>query len=98
MLVYVARRVLFSIPVIVLSSFLSFTFVSLAGDPTANIRAAPNYSAVTLHSLQHEYHLDRPIPIRFGRASSRGSRAPRLAGHPRPAGRTSSARGAPPPR
>jgi peptide/nickel transport system permease protein len=65
MLPYVARRLLYSIPVLIVSSFLSFTFISLAGDPTANIRAAPNYSAQTLHLLQHQYHLDRPIPVRY---------------------------------
>jgi peptide/nickel transport system permease protein len=66
MLAYCARRVLFSIPVLVVSSFLSFTFISLAGDPTANIRASPNYSAVTMQHLQHVYHLDRSIPVRYG--------------------------------
>ena len=66
MLAYVARRVLYSIPVLILSSFLSFTFISLAGDPTANIRASPNFSVQTLHLLQHQYHLDRSIPVRYG--------------------------------
>jgi peptide/nickel transport system permease protein len=64
--VYVARRVLYTIPVLLVSTFLSFTFVSLAGDPTANIRQNPNFSAVTLANLQHKYHLDRPIPVRYG--------------------------------
>lgn len=63
---YVARRVLYSIPVLIVSSFLSFTFISLAGDPTANIRASPNYSPVTMEHLQHQYHLDRSIPVRYG--------------------------------
>jgi peptide/nickel transport system permease protein len=66
MLPYCARRVLYSIPVLILSSFLSFTFISLAGDPTANIRASPSYSAVTMEHLRHQYHLDRSIPVRYG--------------------------------
>jgi len=41
MLTYIARRVLYSIPVLIVSSFVSFTFVSLAGDPTANLRQNP---------------------------------------------------------
>jgi peptide/nickel transport system permease protein len=65
MVAYVGRRVLYSIPVLIVSSFLSFTFISLAGDPTANIRAAPNFSQQTLHLLQHQYHLDQPIPVRY---------------------------------
>jgi peptide/nickel transport system permease protein len=52
--------------VLVISTFLSFTFVSLAGDPTANIRANPQFSVVTYRNLQHKYHLDRSIPVRYG--------------------------------
>jgi ABC-type dipeptide/oligopeptide/nickel transport system permease component len=63
---YIARRVLYSIPVLIISTFLSFTFISLAGDPTANIRSNPNFSVTTLKHLQHEFHLDRSIPVRYG--------------------------------
>jgi ABC-type dipeptide/oligopeptide/nickel transport system permease component len=65
MLTYIARRVLYSIPVLVVSSFLSFMFVSLAGDPTANLRQNPRFSQLTLHLLQHQYHLDRSVPVRY---------------------------------
>jgi peptide/nickel transport system permease protein len=65
-LTFVARRALYSIPVLFASTFLSFTFISLAGDPTANLRANPSFSAVTMKKLQHSYHLDRPIPVRYG--------------------------------
>jgi peptide/nickel transport system permease protein len=66
MATFVARRVLYSIPVLFVSTFLSFTFISLAGDPTANLRANPNFSVVTMERLQHTYHLDEPIPVRYG--------------------------------
>jgi peptide/nickel transport system permease protein len=65
MLTYIARRVLYSIPVLIVSSFLSFTFVSLAGDPTANLRQNPKVSQLTLHLLQHQYHLDQSVPVRY---------------------------------
>ena len=52
MLTYIARRVLYSIPVLIVSSFLSFMFVSLAGDPTGNLRQNPRVSQLTLHLLQ----------------------------------------------
>jgi peptide/nickel transport system permease protein len=65
MLTYIARRVLYSIPVLIVATFLIFTFVSLAGDPTANIRSNPQFSIVTLKHIQHEYHLDRSIPVRY---------------------------------
>ena len=65
MLTYIARRVLYSIPVLLVSSFISFTFVSLAGDPTANLRQNPKVSQLTLHLLQHQYHLDQSVPVRY---------------------------------
>ena len=66
MLTYIVRRVLYSIPVLIVSSFLIFTFVSLAGDPLAKLRQNPQFSQITLQHLTHQYHLDRPIPIRYG--------------------------------
>ncbi len=65
MLTYITRRVLYSIPVLVISSFLSFTFVSLAGDPLAKLRANPQLSQITVANLKHQYHLDASIPVRY---------------------------------
>jgi peptide/nickel transport system permease protein len=65
MLTYIVRRALYTAPVLLVSSFLSFTFVSLAGDPTANLRQNPRVSQLTLHLLQHKYHLDQSIPVRY---------------------------------
>jgi peptide/nickel transport system permease protein len=65
MLTYITRRVLYSIPVLAASSFLSFTFVSLAGDPLANLRQNPKASQLTMHLLQHQYHLDASVPVRY---------------------------------
>jgi peptide/nickel transport system permease protein len=64
-LAYITRRFLYSIPVLLVSSFLSFTFVSLAGDPLANLRQNPRVSQLTLHLLVHKYHLDASIPVRY---------------------------------
>jgi|ERR1022692_649967 peptide/nickel transport system permease protein len=65
MLTFITRRLLYSVPVLVVSTFLSFTFVSLAGNPTAALLQNPSYSPVTLHHLEHQYHLDRSIPVRY---------------------------------
>src|SRR3954454_25295412 len=65
MLTYIMRRILYSIPVLIISTFLIFTFVSLAGEPTANIRQNPQFSVITYNNLQHKYHLDRAIPVRY---------------------------------
>jgi len=64
-LTYIVRRILYSVPVLVVSTFLSFTFVSLAGDPTANLRQNPRFSQITLNNLIHQFHLDRSIPVRY---------------------------------
>jgi peptide/nickel transport system permease protein len=65
MLTYITRRVLYSIPVLAVSSFLRFAFVSKAGDPLANLRQNPKVSQLTLHKLVHVYHLDASIPVRY---------------------------------
>ena len=65
MLTFITRRLVYSVPVLIASTFLSFTFVSLAGNPTAKLLQNPTYSPVTLHHLQHQYHLDRSIPVRY---------------------------------
>jgi peptide/nickel transport system permease protein len=64
-LAYITRRVLYSIPVLIVSSFLVFTFVSLAGDPLAKLRLNPTVSKITLENLKHQYHLDASIPVRY---------------------------------
>jgi peptide/nickel transport system permease protein len=65
-LTYIARRILYSIPVLVVSSFICFTFVSLAGDPLGDLRANPRTTGGIITHLQHVYHLDRSIPVRYG--------------------------------
>jgi ABC-type dipeptide/oligopeptide/nickel transport system permease component len=64
-LTYITRRILYSVPVLVVSSFLSFTFVSLAGDPLANLRQNPRTTQGTLDQLRHVYHLDQSVPVRY---------------------------------
>ena len=66
MLTYIVRRVLYSIPVLVATSFLIFTFVSISGDPLGRLRANPNITAAQFHSIQHEKKLDRPVIVRYG--------------------------------
>jgi peptide/nickel transport system permease protein len=63
---YIVRRILYSIPVLIVSTFLSFTFVSLAGNPTVALRANPRFSINTIHNIEAKYHLHRSIPVRYG--------------------------------
>jgi peptide/nickel transport system permease protein len=65
-LTYVARRVLYSIPVLVATSFLIFSFVSIAGDPLARLRANPNITHEQLEAIRHDKKLDRPVVVRYG--------------------------------
>ena len=65
MLTYITRRILYSIPVLVVSSFISFSFVSLAGDPLGNLRSNPQTTQGILKHLEHVYHLDQSIPVRY---------------------------------
>jgi ABC-type dipeptide/oligopeptide/nickel transport system permease component len=63
---YVARRVLYSIPVLIATSFLIFSFVSIAGDPLARLRANPNITHQQLEAIRHAKNLDRPVVVRYG--------------------------------
>jgi peptide/nickel transport system permease protein len=64
-LVYITRRFLYSIPVLVISTFLTFTLVSLGGDPLATLKANPKISHHTLYLLKLQYHLNDSIPVRY---------------------------------
>jgi peptide/nickel transport system permease protein len=65
MLTYIARRFLYSIPVLIVSTFLSFTFVSLAGNPVALLRNNPRISPNTIHNIIIQNHLNDSIPLRY---------------------------------
>src|ERR1043166_1789419 len=66
MLTYIIRRFLYSIPVLVATSFLIFTFVSITGDPLGRLRANPNLTAEQIHSIEHSKNLDKPVIVRYG--------------------------------
>jgi peptide/nickel transport system permease protein len=64
-LTYIIRRLLYSVVVLVLASFLVFTFVTVSGDPLAAMRIAPNVSEVTVQNVIDRKHLDDPVPKRY---------------------------------
>jgi ABC-type dipeptide/oligopeptide/nickel transport system permease component len=63
---YIVRRILYSIPVLIISTFLSFTFVSLAGNPTLQLKQNPRFSQNTVNIIENRYHLHDSIPVRYG--------------------------------
>src|ERR687896_1373192 len=65
MLSYVIRRLLYSAVVLVAASFLVFTFVASAGDPTAGLYVTPNVSGERIAEVRQEAHLDDSIPQRY---------------------------------
>ena len=65
MLTYITRRILYSIPVLIVSTFLSFVAVSYGGDPLGTLRISRGISKHTLHQLYLQYHLNKPVPVRY---------------------------------
>jgi peptide/nickel transport system permease protein len=66
MLVYILRRVISSIPVLVVSSFLIFTFVSTTTDPLAAVRMLPNVNQAAIRQVEKANHLKDPVVVRYG--------------------------------
>jgi len=56
--------VLYSIPVILLASFLLFAFVRATFDPTTKLRASRE-GAAAVERERHRLGLDRPVPVQY---------------------------------
>ena len=65
MLVYIVRRLLISIPVVVLASIVVFFGVSAVGDPLGDLRATPGVSQQTIQNIVERRHLDQPLHIQY---------------------------------
>jgi peptide/nickel transport system permease protein len=65
MLTFIARRVLYSIPVLFFSTFFSFLFVSYATNPLVAIRSNPRLSHTALELAIHQNQLDKPVVVRY---------------------------------
>ena len=65
MFTFILRRLLYSIPVLLASSFLIFVSVSAVGDPLQELRARPLISEQTLQHISERKHLEDPIPVRY---------------------------------
>jgi peptide/nickel transport system permease protein len=64
MFLFVVRRLLIAIPILILSSILVFVLVVNAGDPLENLRSRPN-SEQQIRQKVAEYHLDEPVFTRY---------------------------------
>jgi peptide/nickel transport system permease protein len=64
MFAYVARRVLATIPLLFVATFLIYTLVSISGDPLARL-ATLDVDPAAYQRLIDLYGLDQPIPVRY---------------------------------
>jgi peptide/nickel transport system permease protein len=62
---YIARRLLVSIPVVILATLVVFVLVTARGDPLHGYRHKPGVSEQTVRNLEHEYHLDKSKPEQY---------------------------------
>jgi peptide/nickel transport system permease protein len=66
MFAYAVRRLLISIPTLLISTFLVFLMVSLSGDPLADLRARqPPPPESAIRSQAHDLRLDQPLLERY---------------------------------
>lgn len=66
MLPFVVRRLLISIPLVALSSFLVFVLVANSGDPLQEVRLNPRISPQAVAQRERALHLDKPVLVRYG--------------------------------
>src|SRR4051812_23980281 len=66
MVVFVIRRLLYSIPVLFAASALIFVSVTIVGDPLAQLRQNPQVSEGTLQKVRGRKHLDDAIYVQYG--------------------------------
>jgi peptide/nickel transport system permease protein len=65
MATFIARRLLYSIPVLIAASLLVFFGMSLVTDPLSQLRLIPNLSQETLQNIIDRKHLDDPIIVQY---------------------------------
>jgi peptide/nickel transport system permease protein len=63
---FIARRMLYSIPVLIAASMLVFFGMSLVTDPLSQLRLIPNLSQETVQNIIDRKHLEDPIIIQYG--------------------------------
>lgn len=65
MATFIVRRLLYSIPVILLATIVVFVFVRETTDPTARLRSRADKQAVARERAR--LHLDDPLPVQYGK-------------------------------
>jgi peptide/nickel transport system permease protein len=63
---YILRRILYSIPVLILVSFITFVFMSSTQDPLTELRQNPRVSKQTIENIIERNHLHDSVVVRYG--------------------------------
>lgn len=63
---YIVRRLLYSIPVLLIATLLIFVGMSLVTDPLSQIRLVPDVSQETIQNIVERKHLDETIIVQYG--------------------------------
>ncbi|HWE90242.1 MAG TPA: ABC transporter permease [Pseudonocardiaceae bacterium] len=65
MIQYVIRRLLISIPILVIGTFVAYILVASSGDPIAGLAARPGVTAAVIANARHNLGLDQNILERY---------------------------------
>ncbi|GGM43063.1 peptide ABC transporter permease [Longimycelium tulufanense] len=65
MIRYIIRRLLISIPVLLVGTFLSYVMVTSLGDPLSELRAKPGVTEADVQAAAHALGLDKPVLVRY---------------------------------
>jgi len=63
---FAARRLLISIPVLIVASVIVFVLAANSGDPLSDLVLNPNTPAAVVQRRRHELNLDKPVVARYG--------------------------------
>lgn len=63
---FIARRLLYSIPVLLGATMLVFFGMTAVTDPVSQIRLTPNVSQATIQNIIDRKHLDDPLIVQYG--------------------------------
>jgi peptide/nickel transport system permease protein len=66
MLAFTLRRLLIAIPLLIISTIITFLLVALSGDPLADLKThQPPYPQSTIDLKRHQLRLDQSLPERY---------------------------------
>ncbi len=65
MIRFIIRRLLISIPILLIGSFLCFMMVASAGNPIGELRSKPGVTEAQIRDLEASLGLDQPVIVRY---------------------------------